>query len=68
MIIMKSDATKEQIKAVVKEVEDHGLRTDVSRGDFRINEIAATCCICFHLGKCLFNKVTRSKKVDFEPA
>jgi 3-deoxy-7-phosphoheptulonate synthase len=32
---MKSDATKEQIEAVVKDVENHGLRTDVSKGDFR---------------------------------
>jgi 3-deoxy-7-phosphoheptulonate synthase len=35
MIIMKSDATKEQIDAVVRDVEAHGLRTDVSQGDFR---------------------------------
>jgi len=35
MIIMKSDATPTQIKNVIKEVEKYGLRTDVSRGDFR---------------------------------
>ncbi|MBN1643783.1 MAG: 3-deoxy-7-phosphoheptulonate synthase, partial [Dehalococcoidales bacterium] len=35
MIIMKSDATKEQIAAVIKEIETCGLRADVSRGDFR---------------------------------
>jgi len=35
MIIMKSDATQEQIKAVVREIESHGLRADISKGDFR---------------------------------
>ena len=35
MIIMKSDATSTQIKAVIKHIESHGLRADVSRGDFR---------------------------------
>jgi len=35
MIIMKSDATKDQIDAVVKDIETHGLRADVSQGDFR---------------------------------
>ncbi len=35
MIIMKSDATKEQIKAVIKEIENRGLRADVSQGDYR---------------------------------
>ncbi len=35
MIIMKSDATKEQIAAVIKEIESHGLRADVSQGAFR---------------------------------
>jgi len=35
MIIMKSDATSAQIKGVIKEIENHGLRADVSRGDFR---------------------------------
>jgi 3-deoxy-7-phosphoheptulonate synthase len=32
---MKSDATSAQIKGVIKEIENHGLRADVSRGDFR---------------------------------
>jgi 3-deoxy-7-phosphoheptulonate synthase len=32
---MKSDATSTQIKAVIKHIESHGLRADVSRGDFR---------------------------------
>ena len=35
MIIMKSDATKEQIANVVKEIKKYGLRADVSKGDFR---------------------------------
>ena len=35
MIIMKSDATKAQIDAVVQDIENHGLRADVSQGDFR---------------------------------
>jgi len=35
MIIMKSDATKEQVRHVVKEVEKYGLRADVSAGDYR---------------------------------
>ena len=35
MIIMKSDATTKQIKNVVKEIEEYGLRADVSRGAFR---------------------------------
>ena len=35
MIIMKSDATQEQIRAVVKDIETHGLRADISQGDFR---------------------------------
>jgi 3-deoxy-7-phosphoheptulonate synthase len=35
MIIMKSDATRKQISVVVKDIEDHGLRADVSKGDFR---------------------------------
>ena len=30
MIIMKSDATQEQIRAVVKDIETHGLRADIS--------------------------------------
>jgi 3-deoxy-7-phosphoheptulonate synthase len=32
---MKSGATKEQIAAVIKEIENYGLRADVSQGDFR---------------------------------
>jgi 3-deoxy-7-phosphoheptulonate synthase len=32
---MKSDATQEQVSAVVKDIETHGLRADVSQGDFR---------------------------------
>lgn len=35
MIIMNSDATREQVEHVVREVEKYGLRADVSRGDFR---------------------------------
>lgn len=35
MIVMKADATKEQIDAVVKEVKKHGLRADVSQGKYR---------------------------------
>lgn len=35
MIIMKSDATTEQIDYVISEIERYGLRADVSRGDFR---------------------------------
>ncbi len=35
MIIMKSDATNEQINFVISEIEKYGLRADVSRGDFR---------------------------------
>jgi 3-deoxy-7-phosphoheptulonate synthase len=35
MIIMEKDATPEQIKNVIDEVKKHGLRTDVSRGEFR---------------------------------
>ncbi len=35
MIIMKSDATSAQIKGVIKDIESHGLRADVSKGDFR---------------------------------
>lgn len=35
MIIMKSDATTEQIDNVINEIEKYGLRADVSRGDFR---------------------------------
>lgn len=35
MIIMNSDATKQQVDAVIREVEKYGLRADVSRGDYR---------------------------------
>ena len=35
MIIMKKDATAEEIKDVVAEVNKHGLRADVSKGEFR---------------------------------
>jgi len=35
VIVMKSDATKEQIDNVVKEIKKHGLKADVSRGEFR---------------------------------
>jgi len=35
MIIMKADATPEQIKHVVKEIKRYGLRADVSRGEYK---------------------------------
>lgn len=35
MIIMKTEATEEQIAHVVKEIRRYGLRADVSRGEFR---------------------------------
>ena len=35
MIIMKTDATQEQIDQVVKEIKRYGLRADVSRGAYR---------------------------------
>ncbi|UCG55208.1 MAG: 3-deoxy-7-phosphoheptulonate synthase [Dehalococcoidia bacterium] len=35
MIIMKKDATAEEITDVVTEIEKHGLRADVSKGEFR---------------------------------
>jgi 3-deoxy-7-phosphoheptulonate synthase len=35
MIIMRKDATAEQIKAVIDEIKKRGLRADVSRGEFR---------------------------------
>ncbi|MBA7506793.1 Phospho-2-dehydro-3-deoxyheptonate aldolase [subsurface metagenome] len=35
MIIMKTDATKEQIAQVVKEIKRYGLRADVSKGKYR---------------------------------
>ena len=35
MIIMKTDATKEQIEHVVKEIKRYGLRADVSKGAYK---------------------------------
>jgi len=35
MIIMQSDATEEQIAAVIDEIKKYGLRADVSRGAYR---------------------------------
>lgn len=35
MMIMKRDATEEDIKNIVKEIKHYGLRADISRGDFR---------------------------------
>ena len=35
MIIMKADATKEQIDHVVKEIKKYGLRADVSKGAYK---------------------------------
>ena len=35
MIIMKSEATKEEIASIVKEIKKFGLKADVSRGEFR---------------------------------
>jgi len=35
MIIMEKDATSEQIKHVASEIKKHGLRADISRGEFR---------------------------------
>ena len=35
MIIMKSEATDEEVANVVREVEEFGLKADVSRGEFR---------------------------------
>ena len=35
MIIMKADASTEEIAEVVKEVKKYGLRADVSRGRYR---------------------------------
>lgn len=35
MMIMRRDATDEDIKRVVKEIRHYGLRADISRGDFR---------------------------------
>jgi 3-deoxy-7-phosphoheptulonate synthase len=34
MIIMKTDATQEQIDQVVREIREYGLRADVSRGAY----------------------------------
>ena len=35
MIIMKTDATQEQIAQVIKEIKRYGLRADVSKGKYR---------------------------------
>ena len=35
MIIMKTEATQEEITNVVKEIKKYGLKADVSRGEFR---------------------------------
>jgi len=35
MIIMQAGATQEQIDNVIKEIRKHGLKADVSRGEFR---------------------------------
>jgi 3-deoxy-7-phosphoheptulonate synthase len=35
MIIMNTDATPEQINKVIAEIKKHGLRADVSKGEFR---------------------------------
>ncbi len=35
MIIMKSDATKEQVDAIIREIESYGLRADFIQGDYR---------------------------------
>jgi len=35
MIIMKSEATKEEITNIVKEIKKFGLKADVSRGEYR---------------------------------
>jgi 3-deoxy-7-phosphoheptulonate synthase len=35
MIVMKAGATAEQVDEVVKEIKRHGLRADVSKGEFR---------------------------------
>ncbi|HSW57859.1 MAG TPA: 3-deoxy-7-phosphoheptulonate synthase, partial [Dehalococcoidales bacterium] len=35
MIIMKTDVTQEQIDFVIKEIARHGLRADVSTGDYK---------------------------------
>ena len=35
MIIMKSEATREEIANVVKEIKKYGLKADISRGEYR---------------------------------
>jgi 3-deoxy-7-phosphoheptulonate synthase len=35
MIIMKTDATQEQVNRVINEISRYGLRADVSRGDYK---------------------------------
>ena len=35
MMIMKHNATEEDIKRIVKEIRHYGLKADVSRGEFR---------------------------------
>ena len=35
MIIMKTDATEEEITAVINEITRFGLKAAISRGDFR---------------------------------
>jgi 3-deoxy-7-phosphoheptulonate synthase len=35
MIIMKSEATREEVASVVREIKKYGLKADVSRGEFR---------------------------------
>ena len=35
MIIMNTEASREQIDTVVEEIERYGLRADISRGAFR---------------------------------
>ena len=35
MIIMKTDATEEQVAQIVKEIESYGLKADVSKGAYR---------------------------------
>ena len=35
MIIMKTDATQEQMDNVIQEISKYGLRADVSRGEYK---------------------------------
>ena len=35
MIIMKTDATQEQIDFVIQEINRYGLRADVSKGEYK---------------------------------